>query len=63
MNGYGFNDYYDQGLAVMMYDISHDVMRYRFRDEDFKIPAGSVPFEIIAGMRFAKIEDVRKVAM
>lgn len=54
---------FDLGYAVPLYDISTYTRTWRFRDEEFKLPFGSVwPSIELPGLSFkvAKIEDVRR---
>ena len=49
------------GYAVPMYDISHEVRLWRFRDEQFELSANAVPLLTVEGIPFqvAKIDAVR----
>ena len=55
---------FNAGYAVPMYDIKHGVRHWRFRGEEFTLPARAVPLVEPIGIGFyvARIENVRKAA-
>lgn len=55
---------YDAGYATPLYNISEKRTYWRYRDEEFVIPANSVTLVDVPWIAFrvAKIDDVRKAA-
>lgn len=55
---------FDQGLALLIYDIARDRFTFRWRAEDIEVrtvTADVLPFRTweVEGMRVARVEDVR----
>jgi len=54
------SEIFDLGYAIPGYDIRENVRHWRYRDEEYTLPAGAVPLhDIGVGFKVAKIEDVR----
>lgn len=52
-------DYFDAGMAIMIYDIRKDTSTFRYEDKEFSIPTGSVPTILSGdGFQLAAITDV-----
>lgn len=58
------SDLYARGYAVMMYDTAVDRQTWRHREEQWRLPSEDVrDYEIIDGMRCARVEIVRNAAI
>lgn len=57
-------DIFSQGFAIPGYDVYTNTRTWRFRGEDFKLPANAVRLYDYPGVSFqvGKIEDIRKAA-
>jgi hypothetical protein len=57
-------DIFDAGYAVMLYDIAVSHQTWRFRDTDYRIPAGAVPYVDLPDLPFrvARAADVIEAA-
>ncbi len=52
---------FDKGYAIPSFSMENDLVRWRYRDEEFVLPLLAVQTEQLGGVGFsvAKIEDVR----
>lgn len=57
-------DIFDAGYAVPSYDMLGQYRFWRYRDEEFQLPANAVPLIEIDGLNFyvGRIDVVRKAA-